>query len=128
MERRLWYGITWPSAIITYCLGFTLLYQLYGLDIKPWLIIKLSFVFGLTLYQLQNQVIFSRLQKGEITWSSTKLRMWNELATVFLVAIVFIVKLQDTISFIWGIIGILLFGFTLWGAIMIYKKARDKNK
>ena len=26
MERRLWYGITWPSAIFTYCLGFTLLY------------------------------------------------------------------------------------------------------
>jgi len=127
MERRLWYGITWPSAILTYCLGFTLLYNLYGWDIPAWLLIKLSFVFGLTLYHFQNHIIYRKLQKGNITWSSTQLRMWNELATVFLVAIVFIVTLKDTVSFMWGVIGILLFGFALWGAIMIYRKAREKK-
>jgi putative membrane protein len=128
MERRLWFGITWPSAIITYVLGFTLIYNMYGLNVPAWLLIKLSFVFGLTLYQIQNQVIFSKLQKNKITWSSTQLRMWNELATVFLVAIVFIVTLKDTVSFLWGVIGILLFGFALWGAIMIYRKAREKKE
>jgi len=127
MERRLWYGITWPSAIITYGLGFTLLYSMYGWNIPAWLLIKLCFVFGLTLYHLQNHVIFRKLQKGNITWSSAQLRMWNELATIFLVAIVFIVTLKDTVSFMWGVIGILLFGFALWGAIMIYRKARQKK-
>jgi len=127
MERRLWYGITWPSAIITYCLGFTLLYSMYGWNIPAWLLIKLCFVFGLTLYHLQNHVIFRKLQKSNITWSSGQLRMWNELATIFLVAIVFIVTLKDTVSFMWGVIGILLFGFSLWGAIMIYRKARQKK-
>jgi putative membrane protein len=127
MERRLWYGITWPSAIITYGLGFTLLYSMYGWDIPAWLLIKLCFVFGLTLYHLQNHAIFRKLQKGNITWSSAQLRMWNELATIFLVAIVFIVTLKDTVSFMWGVVGILLFGFALWGAIMIYRKARQKK-
>lgn len=127
MEKRLWYGITWPSAIITYVLGFTLLWNRYGFSVPSWLLIKLCFVFGLTLYQIQNQVIFSNLQKNKIKWSSIKLRMWNELATVFLVVIVFIVTLKDMISFLWGAIGILLFGFALWGAIMIYRKGRTKK-
>jgi putative membrane protein len=128
MERRLWYGITWPSAILTYVLGFSLIYTRYGWDIPAWLLVKLSFVFGLTLYQVQNHVIFRKLQKDKITWSSSQLRMWNELATIFLVAIVFIVTLKDTVSYLWGIIGILLFGLMMFGAIKIYKKAREKNE
>src|SRR6185312_8652013 len=128
MERRLWYGITWPSAILTYVLGFSLIYTRYGMDIPAWLLIKLCFVFGLTLYQIQNHVIFRKLQKDKITWSSGQLRMWNELATIFLVAIVFIVTLKDTVSYLWGIIGILLFGLMMFGAIKIYKKAREKKE
>jgi protoporphyrinogen IX oxidase len=128
MERRLWFGITWPSAILTYVLGFSLIYTRYGMNIPAWLLVKLAFVFGLTLYHLQNQAIFSRLKKDKITWTSGQLRMWNELATIFLVAIVFIVTLKDTVSYLWGIIGILLFGFAMWGAIAIYKKAREKKE
>lgn len=127
MEKRLWYGITWPSAILTYVLGFSLIYTRYGLNIPAWLLVKLCFVLGLTLYHWQNHIILTRLQKDKITWTSGKLRMWNELATIFLVAIVFIVTLKDTVSYLWGIIGILLFGFAMWGAIAIYKKAREKK-
>jgi putative membrane protein len=128
MERRLWYGITWPSAILTYVFGFSLAYHLFGFNIPAWLLIKLCFVFGLTLYHFQNHLIFSRLQKSNITWSSGKLRMWNELATIFLVSIVFIVTMQDKLSWIWGVLGILIFGFMMWGAIAIYKRAREKNE
>ncbi len=128
MERNLWYIITWPSAILTYVLGCTLLYHLYGWNVPAWLLIKLAFVFGLTLYHFQNHIIFRRLAKNKITWSSTQLRLWNELATIFLVAIVFIVTLKDTVSFLWGIIGLLLLGFMLWGAVMLYRKARNKNQ
>jgi len=127
MERRLWYGITWPSAILTYIFGFTLLYTRYGWAVPAWLLIKLSFVFGLSLYHFQNHIIYRRLVKNKITWSSTQLRMWNELATIFLFAIVFIVTLKDTVSFLWGILGLVLLGFMLWGATLIYKRAREKK-
>src|SRR6185369_10848517 len=51
MEKRLWYGITWPSMIGTIIFGFILLQQLY-LDnwdwhAYSWLVVKLSFVAGL---------------------------------------------------------------------------------
>jgi protoporphyrinogen IX oxidase len=135
MERRLWYGITWPSMILTYIFGTTLLYYYYGLHIPPWLLVKLTFVFGLTLYHFQNHALYRRLSKNRITWTSFQLRLWNELATVFLVAIIFIVILGDghhefggdTVSPIWGVIGFLLFAFLLWGAVMIYKKARERK-
>jgi len=127
MERNLWYIITWPSMILTYVFGSILLYHLYGMNIPPWLIVKLMFVFGLTLYHLQNHAIYRKLAKNKITWTSTQLRLWNELATIFLVAIVFIVTLKNTVSFLWGILGLLLLGFTLWGAAMLYKKAREKK-
>src|ERR1017187_5529456 len=52
MEKRLWYGITWPSMIGTYVFGFWMLYENYGLNIPAWLLLKLSFVFGLTLYHI----------------------------------------------------------------------------
>jgi putative membrane protein len=135
MEKKLWYVITWPSAILTYVFGFTLLYNLYGWNVPPWLLVKLTFVFGLTLYHIQNHIIFRRLAKNKITWTSTQLRLWNELATIFLVAIIFIVITADghhnyggdAPNPIWGIIGFLLFGFLMWGAVMIYKKAREKK-
>ncbi len=134
MERRLWYGITWPSMILTYAFGGALLYMVYGINIPPWLLVKLTFVFGLTLYHIQNHAIYRKLAKNKITWTSTQLRLWNELATVFLVTIVFIVILSDghhssgdVVSPFWGIIGFLLFAFLLWGAVMIYKKTREKK-
>jgi protoporphyrinogen IX oxidase len=142
MERNLWYIITWPSMILTYVFGSILLYHLYGMNIPPWLIVKLMFVFGLTLYHLQNHAIYRKLAKNKITWTSTQLRLWNELATIFLVPIIFIVIIGDVhpmyltlypnageepVSPVWGIVGFLSFAFLLWGAVMIYKKAREKK-
>ena len=130
MERRLWYGITWPSMILTYSFGPWVAYEMFGWMFinQAWLVLKLAFVFGLTLYHLQCQVIYKQLQNNIFKYSSFKLRLWNEIATLFLVTIVFIVVLKNTISFMWGIIGLLLFSFAIYLAIAIYKKTRNKNK
>lgn len=127
MERRLWYGITWPSMIFTYVFGSWILYDIYGLNIPAWLLLKLSFVFGLTLYHVQCHVMFSQLQKDVIKYSSFKLRMWNEVATIFLVAIIFIVVMKDMLSFIWALLGLILFSVTIFLAIKIYKRGREKK-
>jgi protoporphyrinogen IX oxidase len=124
MEKRLWYGITWPSLFGTYIFGSWMVYETYGIDIPGWLLLKLTFVFGLTLYHMQCHVMFTHFQRDVVKSTSFKLRIWNEVATVFLVAIVFIVVMKDTLSFIWALLGLILFSLTIFLAIKIYKNRR----
>ncbi len=127
MEKRLWYGITWPSAILVLISAVLMLYHSPGYLTQPFMQVKLTFVLGLYLYHLYIHKIFKDLQSGKFKMSSKKLRVFNEIATIFLVAIVFIIVLRDQISWIWGLLGIFTFAFLLWGAISLYKKSRNKN-
>lgn len=125
MQKRLWYGITWPSAVLTLIFGLTMLY-LYG-GIPGWLVWKLAFVVGLYIYHFLCHSIFKQQQQGIIKYNSTQLRIWNEVATVFLIAIVFLVVLKNTLSMVWGIVGLLLFSALLMLAIRIYKRLRESG-
>lgn len=127
MQKRLWYGITWPSMIITLILGGCMLWQNSAFLLQAYFILKLCFVGGLVLYHLQCHVMFKQLQRDVVKSTSFKLRMWNELATLFLVAIVFLIVLKSNTGFIWGMLGLVVFAVTLMLAIKIYKKSRDKK-
>jgi protoporphyrinogen IX oxidase len=126
MEKRLWYGITWPSAIITLILGNYLGY-VSGWYYSTWFWVKYGLVLVLFAYHLSCHVIFRQLQNNIVKYTSKQLRIWNEVATLFLVSIVFIVTLKDSLSFIWGMAGVLLFALIMFLAIGIYKKVREKN-
>ena len=129
MEKRLWYGIAWPSMIGVYIFGGWMVYDNFGYYLSaPWFILKLSFVFGLTLYHVQCHVMVGQLQRDIVKYSSFKLRLWNEVATLFLVAIVFLVIMKDTLRFAWALVGLLLFAATLFLAIKIYRKARKQQE
>jgi len=125
MMKRLWYGITWPSAILTLILGLTL-WVLYAAT-PGWLQVKLVFVFFLYLYHISLHVIFRQQLKGIFKYSSQQLRIWNEVATIFLVAIVMIVVVRQNMSVVWGIVGLILFVILLMSAIKVYKIVRNKN-
>ena len=128
MSKRLWYGITWPSAIITLLMGLGLLFSFgYQNAMPDWLWIKLAFVLGLYIYHFICHRQFRKLQQGETTWSSNKLRIWNEVATLFLIAIVFLVVLRSSLSMLYGIIGLIVFSALLMLAIRIYKHLRERN-
>jgi putative membrane protein len=128
MQKRLWYGITWPSMIMTLLFGGWLLWENPWFLSQAFFILKLCFVGGLVLYHLQCHVMFKQLQKGIVKSTSFKLRIWNELATLFLVAIVFLIVLQNNIGFIYGMLGLIIFAATLMLAIKIYKKSRGKKE
>jgi putative membrane protein len=125
MIRRLWLGITWPSAVLTLVLGPTVLYS-YGY-IDTWMWIKLAFVLGLYLYHFSLQRIYSEQQRGIFRFTSNQLRIWNEAATVFLVAIVMLATVKSDMSFVWGLTGLTLFVMLLMSAIRIYKSIREKK-
>jgi len=133
MTKRLWYGITWPSAILTLLLGIIVLFHggWWLLLFKPeglWLLLKLLFVLLLYVYHFSLHIIFKQEINGIFKYSSQQLRVWNELATIFLFAIVLLVTVKQSISFVWGLIGLMLFIAILMSAIKIYKIRRERNK
>ena len=125
MMKRLWFGITWPSAILTLIFGPWMWYLLDSLP--TWLLIKLCFVVGLYAYHFSSHIIYKQEMRGVFKYSSQQLRIWNEVATVFLVAIVMIAVVKQNISVVWGIAGLILFVLLLMSAIRIYKLIRKKN-
>ncbi len=122
MQKRLWYGITWPSAILTLIFG-TWIGLLYG-SLPTWLLIKLFFVLGLFIYHLCLHSIFRQQQKQNFRWSSQQLRVWNEAATIFLIAIVMLAVVRQLLSVVWGILVLFAFSVLLLFAIKMYKKYR----
>ncbi len=132
MMKRLWYGITWPSAILTLVLGLSVLFN-GGWDkllFEPagrWLLLKLLFVLLLYVYHYSLHCIFKQEMRGIFRYSSQQLRIWNEVATIFLIAIVMLVVVKQGMSLVWGLIGLLVFIVLLMSAIRIYKLIRKTN-
>jgi len=125
MIRRLWLIITWPSAVLTLIFGPWMMI-LMG-SVPTWLAIKLGFVVGLYLYHFSLQSIYRQQMKGIFKWSSQRLRIWNEVATIFLVAIVMLAVVKQNMSWAWGLAGLFGFVIILMSAVRIYKHVREKG-
>lgn len=124
MVKRLLFGITWPSAVLTLIFGLWLYFS-YSL-IPLWLHLKLGVVLLLYLYHFSLHWLYKQQKTGNYNWSSTKLRLWNELPTLFLVAIVMLVVVRQEISVVYGLLGLLGIGLTFFAAVKIYKALRKE--
>jgi len=124
MTRRLWFGITWPSAVLTAIFGPLVWFQLDGTP--NWLWIKLAFVVGLYIYHFSLHALYKQQAAGIFKYTSQQLRIWNEVATIFLIAIVMLATVKQSLSVVWGLVGLLLFIVVLMSAIKIYKNIRKK--
>ena len=125
MERRLWYIITCPSAILATIFAMCLLILMPSWLSQSWMLIKIGFVFLLILYHFKTHQIFLQLQKDIINYSSNFMRIWNEGATLFLFAIVFLAILKSSIHWVFaigGMTGLIVF---LALGIKLYKKYRS---
>ncbi len=130
MSYRLWYIITWPSAILASIFAFWMLFFTETGKIwlqMPWMHIKLGFVFVLYLYHLKCHQIYKQLQNDIIKYSPTFMRIWNEGATLILFSIVFLVILKSEIDWIYGVLGIFAVSLLLMLGVKFYKKIREKN-
>lgn len=126
MIKRLWYIITWPAALLTLILGVTE-WTLLGV-LPTWLLIKLFFVAGLYAYHFSVHAIIKQQLRGEFKYSSQQLRIWNEVATILLVAIVMLAVVKNGMSLVWGLGGLVLFIIILMSAVRIYKIMRTRKK
>jgi len=132
MMKRLWFGITWPSAILTLIFGVSVMFKggwnnILLTEQARWLLVKLGFVLLLYGYHFSIHTIYKQQVAGVFKYTSQQLRIWNEVATVFLVAIVMLATVKQSISFIWGLVGLACFVIVLMSAIRIYKIARQKK-
>lgn len=124
MASRLWYIITWPSAVLTLIFGAWVLSYRWGYMEQGFMHAKLGFVVLLYLYHWFCHVLFKELQAGKARWTSTQLRIWNEASTILLFAIVFLIVLKNTLSMVWGIAGLIGLAVLLMLGIRLYKKYR----
>ncbi|MFM7636918.1 MAG: CopD family protein [Crocinitomicaceae bacterium] len=124
MQRRLWWIITTPAMLLTLVFGIWMLVLNPTLLKLGWMHLKLGFIVLLLIYHASCQVIMFRLANGEHTLTSAKLRVWNEVATLFLVAIVFIVVLKSSLNWVYGTLGFFGVGLLLMVGIQVYKKRR----
>jgi protoporphyrinogen IX oxidase len=128
MQRRLWYIIGWPGMIGTVVFGTWMLFfdgahSAYFFS-EAWMWLKLIAVLFLILYHLECQRIFQQQSAGVFKHSSLKLRLFNELATVFLVAIVFLVVVKSTSGLLWGLLGLIAFAAVLMLCVFLYRRAK----
>jgi putative membrane protein len=126
MTSRLWFAITWPSAIITLIMGTSLIINEPSWLQQGFMHIKLTLVFLLYCYHYSLHVLYKQLKSGIVKYSSQQLRMWNEVATLFLISIVFIIVLKNALSMVWGVVGLLMVTFLIMAGIRIYKTLRKK--
>ncbi len=127
MTRRLWYIITWPSAILASLFAFVLLYLMPGWLQQDWMLVKLGFVVLLYAYHIKCHFIFRELQNDVVNWTSNQMRLWNEGSTLILFSVIFLVIVRDAINWIYGLIGLMIFAVILMLGFKLYKSIRHKN-
>ena len=92
MERRLYFYIMRPAMIATWLFGVILIY-INGLDIfsQLWMNIKLALVIFLTIYHEYLGICLKSLKLKNNTKTSKFFRIINEVPTIILILIIFIV-------------------------------------
>ena len=92
MERKLYFYIMTPAMILTWVFGLILISSL-GFEVlsTTWIKLKLLLVILLTLYHFYLSKLLSNFNLDQNTKSSKFFRIINEVPTILLILIVFIV-------------------------------------
>jgi len=134
MSRRLWYIITWPGMVLNILCGIAMIVSSpvfvdpeYNANAGYYMYIKLGFLLLLIGYHLYCHYLFKLQQKNALKLSSTALRGINEIATLLLIAIVFVVIFKGTLDWLYGTLGLLGTAIAFSIAIKLYKRHRNKK-
>jgi len=92
MERKLFYYIMTPAMLISWIFGLALIHEIGFKELASlWLQLKLFFVILLTLYHLYLGILLNKFKYDQNKKSSKFYRLINEIPTLLLILIVFIV-------------------------------------
>lgn len=127
MAKRLWFIITWPSAILAFIFGLVLFYLNPSLIYFDWMQVKLTFVLLLIMYHVKTHQYYKQLQNDVVKKTSNFMRIWNEGATFILFAVVFLVILKSAVDWVYGVVGMIVLGILIMLGFKLYKNIREKN-
>lgn len=91
------------------------------------MLVKLGFVVLLYAYHFKCHLIFKELQDDVVKWNSNQMRLWNEVSTLILFAVIFLVIIRDALDWIYGVVGIFILAGMLMLGIKVYKRIRSRN-
>ena len=123
MEKRLWLGITTPAMLATTLFGTWMAVQTRAWE-APWFQLKLGLLALLFAYHFICGKIRSDLSRGRVRVTSVGLRIWNEVATLLLFAIVFTAILKSPAGAGRGMLGVAAFAVVLLLAMRLAKRLR----
>jgi putative membrane protein len=127
MEKLLWNAIMTPACWLTLLFGSIMIYMNPAWLDQGWMQLKLVLVLGLLVYHFFTRKILLELQQEKFRFTSFQLRLFNEVATIFLFSIVFLVVLKNTVDWLYGVLGLVAFAVIIMTAVRIVKTIRKKR-
>lgn len=127
MESKVYKIICTPAMLLTYICG-TMMIVDYGMDwfkVNGWLHIKLLLIFLLTGYHHYCKGLIQKMEVGKTGFSSFQFRLFNELPSLLLIAIVLLAVFKNKLNFLYAIIGILIAGVLMYLIARVYKNKRE---
>ncbi len=129
MEKLLFNAIMIPAMFLTWITGLSLIYISWwdSFASHSWLHLKLAFVVGITIYHFVCRHIIRQFQLSNFIISGPQLRLFNEIATILLVAVVFLVVAKNTLDMVYGLVGFIVFAIVIMAAVKIVRKYRTNS-
>jgi len=127
MEKRVYSIIVLPGAVITWVCGIVMLMLNPGYLSLSWLHVKLTLLVLLLVFQAFAKTYIKRVEANPLSAKPERLRLMNEVPTVFLLAIVLLAVLRNNLNAL-AAFGILLtFIVGLGIGVKYYKGYRARN-
>ena len=94
MEYRLLNYIMTPALVVTYVLGFLLLYDRIYLLNEIFFLIKLILVFCLTVFHFYLSILYKDFKKGYRIKNTKFYRIINEIPTLLMIFIILLIIIK----------------------------------
>ena len=100
MERRLLSYLMTPALVVTYLLGFLLLYDNTYFLSENYFLIKLFLVFCLTLFHFYLSILYKDFKKGYRMRNTNHYRIINEIPTLLMIFIILLIIIKPNFQLI----------------------------
>ena len=127
MEGRLYSIIQTPAMVLTLIGGTGMLILNPAWLQMPWMHIKLFLVVALVFYHFTCGSIMKTLDTAPSNWTSFRFRLFNELPTLILIAIVMLAVWKNLQGLWLGLVVLVALGILFFMAAKLYRKKREQQ-